>query len=754
MPLPEPVFDSRTYRELLDDALARVPVHTPEWTNLSPSDPGVTLLQLFAFLSESIIYRANRIPARNRQKFLRLLGIPMRPATAARGLVEFSNPNGPLARVTVGAGERLRAGKVPFTTEAAVEVLPIEAAYFYKLEIDAESDPARHAEVDDLYGRLYAAFDDVGDEPAYYETRQFAPPAAGVGVPTLDLAETLDNSLWIALLMRDRDQRLAPDPEDAKTAVRMALAGKVLSVGIMPPLDADGKVLYPLPPSLAGGATLAFERPAVPLSSLEAPAYLPLETAAEVDALSRPGVIELPLPTAAELTTWTSEDPLIEGVGDLPPRIEDDRLRSRVITWLRLRRVAPDGTLGSNTPTRLSWVGINATTAVQRTQVPAELLARGTGEPDQQVTIANTPVISDSLQLTVNGEPWRLVDDLAIADPEVAATPRLAAHPPAPAGGARAGVETVKLFSLDSESGVVGFGDGARGMRPPRGAYIQARYDYGGGPAGMVAIDAINRHEGDSGLKVRNPVPTWGASAAETVDQAQRRIPSELRHRGQLVSAQDYREIALAAPGVELGRVEVLPLVGPAQPRQTSPGVVTIIVVPRRDPQQPDAPRPDSLVLETICRHLEPRRILTTELHIRGPEYVQVWVSIGIEVAPGAQLAEVRPALVTAVKRFLSPLAGGFAEAGWDLGKSVEDREILAAAARVPGVAQINGVALSRGGTEASANLALEPLQLPRVMAVAVAAGEPPPLADIVGARPPEDKVINRRPVPIVPEEC
>lgn len=41
MPIPDPPFDSRTYREILDEALARIPVHTPEWTNFNDSDPGV-----------------------------------------------------------------------------------------------------------------------------------------------------------------------------------------------------------------------------------------------------------------------------------------------------------------------------------------------------------------------------------------------------------------------------------------------------------------------------------------------------------------------------------------------------------------------------------------------------------------------------------------------------------------------------------------------------------------------------------------
>src|SRR6266516_3094815 len=98
MPLTPPPLDTRSYQELLDDALARIPVHNPEWTNFNQSDPGVTIVELFAFLTENLLYRANQIPERNRRKFLSLLGVPLQPATSAHGLVTFSNDRGSLQR--------------------------------------------------------------------------------------------------------------------------------------------------------------------------------------------------------------------------------------------------------------------------------------------------------------------------------------------------------------------------------------------------------------------------------------------------------------------------------------------------------------------------------------------------------------------------------------------------------------------------------------------------------------------------------
>ena len=122
MPLSIPNLDDRSFEQIVQEAIARIPVHTPEWTNHNESDPGITLLQLFAFMAESLLYRSNQIPERNRKKFLALLGLGVQPAQTARGFVQFSNTRGPLAPITLPAGLELYAGNVPFRTQNALAV--------------------------------------------------------------------------------------------------------------------------------------------------------------------------------------------------------------------------------------------------------------------------------------------------------------------------------------------------------------------------------------------------------------------------------------------------------------------------------------------------------------------------------------------------------------------------------------------------------------------------------------------------------
>ena len=54
VPEPAPKLDVRSFEQLRDALLARVPVHAPEWADHDVSDPGVTLLELFAFLAEDL----------------------------------------------------------------------------------------------------------------------------------------------------------------------------------------------------------------------------------------------------------------------------------------------------------------------------------------------------------------------------------------------------------------------------------------------------------------------------------------------------------------------------------------------------------------------------------------------------------------------------------------------------------------------------------------------------------------------------
>lgn len=76
MPIQLPNLDDRTYSDLVEEARRLIPTYAPEWTNHNPSDPGITLIELFASITEMLLYRLNRVTDANRLAFLKLLNGP------------------------------------------------------------------------------------------------------------------------------------------------------------------------------------------------------------------------------------------------------------------------------------------------------------------------------------------------------------------------------------------------------------------------------------------------------------------------------------------------------------------------------------------------------------------------------------------------------------------------------------------------------------------------------------------------------
>jgi len=783
MPLQIPTIDNRRYQDLLDEALARIPVHNPEWTNFNKSDPGVTLLELFAFMTENLLYRSNLIPERSRVKFLQLLGVPLQPASSALGLVSFTNERGPLETVTLNGGLEVRAGQVPFRTDRGLDVLPVEAQVYYKRKIVNQT-----TQITDYYKLLYASY--KGEPPAdasitLYET---VPIDGREGSEVAIGQDSTDGSLWVALMARASDKpadNTEAEREKLRDKVRRAIAGKTISLGFVPATDEATRKL--LPGGLAnpeGEGLLQYLIPNIPADGLlpddptqRVPKYKPVDARPLVDVLQNPGVVEITLPSVSELRLWTNLDPLEQGVGDFPPSLEDSNLNDRLITWLRIQASAA-------VRTRVLWAGINTVTVAQRAHVTDEVLPNGTGAPDQVAVLSNRPIISRSVRLrvtTAEGETqqWQEIDDLLSAGPEVQ-VPDLRQAPGAP----RPPQRPVEVFTVNAESGEIKFGDGLRGKRPPRNAKLRASYDYGVGSTGNVGAGSISSSPSlPAGLKVSNPVRTWNGTEAEKTSEGEKQIARYIQHRDRLVNATDFETITLRTPGVDIGRVEVIPAFSPeltpSEPGD-APGVVTLMLIPRYDPKQPDAPNADSIFLDTICRYLDPRRLVTTQLILRGPVYKPVWVSVGINVVAGSSIAEVREAVKTSLLDFLAPLRQSqaaqldnqaaflqtpqyaYMQKGWPLRKPVTARELLAVASRVPGILLINDVLICEDTKPAADQIPMSGLELPRVAGISVTIGDPMDLDQLrgvattptgtgTGSGTPPPKIV---PVPIVPEEC
>lgn len=135
MPLPAPRLDDRSFQELVDDAKRFIQDRCPGWTDHNVSDPGVTLIEAFAWMTDLLLYRLNRVPDRLYVKFLDLLGVSLFPPTAARVDVDFrlSAPQATVVTIpsatAVATARSLSEGPVTFTTTEALDIFPARVAF-------------------------------------------------------------------------------------------------------------------------------------------------------------------------------------------------------------------------------------------------------------------------------------------------------------------------------------------------------------------------------------------------------------------------------------------------------------------------------------------------------------------------------------------------------------------------------------------------------------------------------------------------
>jgi len=129
MSLPAPNLDDRTWKQLVEESVRLIPRYCPEWTNHNPSDPGITLLELYAWMTEMTLYRLNKVPEKNFITFLDLIGVRLLPPEPARAVLQFEPAEGvdlllpggtQVATLQAGGGD-----PVTFETVRDLPLLPL-----------------------------------------------------------------------------------------------------------------------------------------------------------------------------------------------------------------------------------------------------------------------------------------------------------------------------------------------------------------------------------------------------------------------------------------------------------------------------------------------------------------------------------------------------------------------------------------------------------------------------------------------------
>jgi predicted phage baseplate assembly protein len=617
MSLPQVELDDRRFQDLVNEARTRVARACPEWSEHNVSDPGITLIELFAWMTDMLVYRLNRVPDKLHVALLELLGITLAPPAPAATDVRL--------RLAAAAVEPVR---VPaWDTEVGTIRTPREESIVFQTSADF-TIPA-------LKPKAYM----IEHDGAAHEI----PVGSGVARP------------------RGGDQApfaAPPVPGDALyLGFDQPLARLVIGVSVECS-QARGAGVDPEDPPLrweysTGEGVLGWRE-----------ATLLADHTGGFNYGS--GVVELELPAQTGQAT----------VGE------------RKLHWIRCRvdpftraEVAAAYTL----PPEIYSITAGAIgariPAMHATRRRAEVLGESDGTPGQTFRLRYGPALAlqgdETLEVlpprAQEWERWQVVDSFSESgadDPH---------------------------FLFDAASGevhlgtAVNAGDGSwqqYGRVPPKGALLRmSGYRSGGGRRGNLAPGTLTvlKSSIPGVASATNPVPATGGVDGETLDDARRRAPLQLRTRYRAVTADDFEALCREASR-QVARVFCIP-----------PDPDDALVRLRLLPMVEDSARklsveeltPGEELLAQVAAHLDPRRMVGTRVHLAPVPLRGVSVVCDVQAALGADPGRVEADIERMLYTYLNPLVGGNPHGmgtGWEFGRALNQGELFGVVHQVPGV--------------------------------------------------------------------
>ncbi|MBA7468473.1 hypothetical protein ES707_03724 [subsurface metagenome] len=143
MTLQAPKLDDRKFQDIVREARSKIPLYCPKWTDYNLSDPGITLIELFAWMVDMLLYRLNRVPEKNYIKFMELIGIHLEPPKPATVDVTFRLSATQPEAVTIPRGTEIATVRteteeaITFTTNQDLTIILPNLAYALTTPDDA-----------------------------------------------------------------------------------------------------------------------------------------------------------------------------------------------------------------------------------------------------------------------------------------------------------------------------------------------------------------------------------------------------------------------------------------------------------------------------------------------------------------------------------------------------------------------------------------------------------------------------------------
>jgi len=690
-----------------------IPVYAPDWTDHNVHDPGITLMELFAWIAEMDIYELNRITDEHKRKFLELVGIKINPPGAARTVLSFTLRNGSAPRrlkpntelsCIDPLGDETRFRLLDSVTIADSELAVIQtkdAMGFHDLTSQRRREeplplfgdsaergtefylgftkPFRLLRPVSLYFKFAGGNSDRDHRMRLIDEQreQDKSCASASDCHDLDFESTISDDcertkeipplnrvrlVWeIFAEASGKQQWLALDP----TSRQIQDGTRCLTL--------DGEVILRAPAKMArqqlgqSPTPLYYAR-----CRFEAGAYDAPPIAGKI--IMNAAQAEQAVPATATLII----EPKVIAQGNEPKRGANIGLAVKLdehghITALKFE--PPSDRLAG-----FRVLEFNAASQTRAGQITIEAvrLGYGNGGPHQTLELPLGPPQQTSFRLyTEESGTWRAwdrVDDFVDSG-------RRDAH-----------------FVIDQQNGEVLVGDGEHGRVVPSQAKIFAAYRWTRAEKGNLAsgtsfcladspqnrailksFDAIR----DNVKSITNPLQAIEGAKAETLDHAIGRAIELMASIWRAVTLNDYEELAKKTPGARIARAAARANLHASFPCFRASGIVTVIILP--DMPGP-RPTPSRGLLRDVSTYLHGRRIVGTRVEVVAPRYLEVAVRANAKALSGSSKNAVQQKVIAALNRFFNPLNGGPDGTGWPFGRDVYRSEVLQVIDEVVGV--------------------------------------------------------------------
>lgn len=724
--LPKSNLDDRTFEDLVQECILRIPRYCPDWTNHNPGDPGITLIELFSWLVKQMLVRFNQVPRRHYVAFLELLGIRLQPPTSAHVDLTFhlvKAQNSPL--------------RIPPNTEVATVRTETEPAVVFTTESELIIGQPKIL-------RLFTALEPE-KAPSQENLTSAVRSNREIDWNTLDevmLFEdcSIGNCFYLVLAPKDVSSNDSIQGNVIALTFKGIVAGTTGINPDDPPLrweawngekwQSEGILRQPQDDKTKGFS----------FHELRQQGLNPAQEGTDIILHLPPQWQETDFGNGADYQGYWIRCTYVE-----PQDNQGIYSYSPMIDGIDVRSIG--GTIHASECVRIRNEATETVSSNQAVESLGILLGVSDGKPGQIFQLQEFPVLDrklgEQIQVKLPDETiqiWQEVPDFGSSSandrhytidsltgvvqfgPLIREPTQLQQQMQERSQIQPWGKQQVRQLSktdmlnmplLASDLDSLQHDEWQFGKIPPIGSEIYiSEYRVGGGSRGNVQEEklVVLKTAIPYVKQVVNYEAAYGGKEGESLDEAVLRVPEILRTSRAAIIPEDFENIAKRSER-SIHRAHC-----PRNP--DTPGVVRLLIVPNPSPkanpqaidfrrEYPHGMHPDEcFTLEALGREkrrkleqaIAERKPLGIQVKLDVPDYVGVKVMAEVMLEPqynsAVMQAEMRSKLLAVLYRFLNPITGGFEQTGWPLGRNLSPSDVIALLQKVPEVRYVGAVKL------------------------------------------------------------